>query len=326
MKKIRVLLILAVAVLACENSNKNGQRVLSSSSGRINSLTAVVDNNLWEGSVGETIRDVLAEPVYGLPQDEPLFTISQMPPSVFTDFATKGRIILKIEKGQPKDILFVEDAYAKPQKVVVIRGESNTEINDLIKQNGPKIISSLKASEIAERQRRIKKSLNTTDAVKKHFGATLEFPSTYRVAKQEKDFVWLRQDIKTGTVNIMVYQMPLDAINKDETAIRDIIKIRDSVGKAHIEGPIEGSYMITEEAYTPGLYKTIIDNKPAFETRSTWEVKNAFMAGPFINYAIEDKINNRYLIIEGFAFAPSVEKRDYMFELESIIKSLKIKS
>ncbi len=326
MKKISVLLMLALALVACENSNKNGQRTLSSSSGRINSLTVVVDNNLWDGSVGETIREVLAAPVYGLPQDEPLFSINQMPSSVFTDFVTKGRIILKIEKGQPKDILFVENAYAKPQKVVVVRGETNPEINKLIKENGPKIISSLKASEIRERQRRIKKSLNTTDALEKHFGATMEFPSTYRVAKEGDDFVWLRQDIKTGTVNIMVYQMPLNAINKENSTINDIIKIRDSVGKVHIEGPIEGSYMITEEAYTPGLYKTIIDNKQAFETRSTWELKNAFMAGPFINYAIEDKINNRYLMIEGFAFAPSVEKRDYMFELESIIKSLKIKS
>ena len=84
--------------------------------------------------------------------------------------------------------------------------------------------------------------------------------------------------------------------------------------------------MITEAAYTPAIYETIIDNKPAFETRSTWEIKNAFMAGPFVNYAIEDKINKRYLVIEGFAFAPSVPKRDYMLELEAIIRSLKIKS
>ena len=55
-----------------------------------------------------------------------------------------------------------------------------------------------------------------------------------------------------------------------------------------------------------------------------WEVENAVMAGPYINYAIEDKINNRWVIVEGFAYAPSVEKRNYMFELEAIIKSIKI--
>ena len=49
------------------------------------------------------------------------------------------------------------------------------------------------------------------------------------------------------------------------------------------------------------------------------------MSGPFINYWIEDKVNNRYLIAEGFVFAPSVGKRDYIFELEAIIRSITIK-
>jgi hypothetical protein len=49
------------------------------------------------------------------------------------------------------------------------------------------------------------------------------------------------------------------------------------------------------------------------------------MSGPFINYWIEDKANNRFLIAEGFVFAPSVEKRAYVFELEAIIQSISIK-
>ena len=89
-------------------------------------------------------------------------------------------------------------------------------------------------------------------------------------------------------------------------------------------GPVEGTFMITEEAYTPFVSKTIIDNKPTLVTRSTWEVKNAFMAGPFINYIIEDKQNSRFVVAEGFTYAPSVDKRDYMFELESIIRSIQI--
>ena len=49
------------------------------------------------------------------------------------------------------------------------------------------------------------------------------------------------------------------------------------------------------------------------------------MSGPFINYWIEDKANERYLIAEGFVYAPSVGKRDYIFELEAIIQSISIK-
>jgi len=51
-------------------------------------------------------------------------------------------------------------------------------------------------------------------------------------------------------------------------------------------------------------------------------VKNDYMLGPFINYSIIDRTNKRVLVLEGFCYAPSKEKRDLMFELESIIKSV----
>jgi hypothetical protein len=48
------------------------------------------------------------------------------------------------------------------------------------------------------------------------------------------------------------------------------------------------------------------------------------MAGPFISYSVIDKPNNRLVIVEGMTYAPSINKRDYMFELEAILKTLKI--
>jgi hypothetical protein len=39
------------------------------------------------------------------------------------------------------------------------------------------------------------------------------------------------------------------------------------------------------------------------------------MGGPFINYAADEK-NNRILVMEGFCYAPSKQKHDFMFELK----------
>ena len=49
------------------------------------------------------------------------------------------------------------------------------------------------------------------------------------------------------------------------------------------------------------------------------------MSGPFINYTLFDKVHRRILVLEGFCYAPSKEKRDLMFELEAMIKSIQIK-
>jgi hypothetical protein len=100
--------------------------------------------------------------------------------------------------------------------------------------------------------------------------------------------------------------------------------MRDSVGKAFLPGRNKNSYMITESAYEPYIKKVKIKGFESIETRGTWEVKNDFMAGPFINYIIKDIINNRVLVLEGFVFSPSSKKRDLIFELEAISKSLEI--
>jgi hypothetical protein len=324
MKSILSVLFVCLLVSSCNDSSKD-QRIIPSSSGQINTLSIVVDNLLWDDSVGEAIRNTFAAPVPALNQEEPLFTLSQMPTQVFSGFATKNRIILKIEKGKPASTGIKEDAYAKPQTVVVVSGMTNQEIIDQITNNASKIISVFKKEEIKERQRQINKSLFDDKALEKELGVSLNFPTAYRIAKQDGKFFWIRKDIATGTMDLMVYEVPLSNIKKGDSAVVDIVRMRDSIGEVHIEGPVEGSYLMTEEAFTPYFYETIVDNKPTYETKGIWDVKNAFMGGPFINYAIEDKTNNRYVVVEGYVFAPSVEKRDYIFELEAIIKSIKIK-
>ena len=80
--------------------------------------------------------------------------------------------------------------------------------------------------------------------------------------------------------------------------------------------------MVTEDSYAPYLFNISIKGKETFETKGTWELRNDFMSGPFINYCIIDRPNKRVLVLEGFCYAPSKEKRDLMFEMEAIIKSV----
>ncbi len=317
MKNIFSILCLTMMVFSC--ADKEQKRYVPKSSGNINNLVVVADNQLYEDSVGEAIRDILAAPVEGLSKEEPMFSMNQMPTSVFSGFAKKNRLILKIEKGKDAEVKIGKDTFARPQALVVVSGQTNQEIIDQLKANAAKIIDVFNKEEIKEKQRRISKSLFKDEPIENQLGLSMKFPTAYRIAKHDNNFFWLRRDIETGTVDIMLYEVPLSSIRKNDSTVLDVVRVRDSVGKIHIEG-----YMGTEDAFTPFISKSIIDNKPAFETKGLWDVKNAFMSGPFINYAIEDKLNNRFIIAEGYVFAPSVKKRDYVFELEAIINSIQI--
>ncbi|MDO5978866.1 DUF4837 family protein [Flavivirga spongiicola] len=319
-----ILFLALLFFFSCGDKKSSNEKFLLDSSGSINNVSVVVKNELWNGSIGETIRMVLAKPIYGLPQDEPTFTISQIPPAVFSGFVTKNRTVLKIEMNKEAGIEVLKDVYAKPQKVITISGKTKQDVIDLITQNKVRLIETFKNEEIAERQRQMAKSPHKFKSIQEKLDLSIKFQSVYRIAKETDNFFWIRKDITTGTTNLMIYELPLDAIKRNDSVVNQIIKIRDSIGKVHIEGPVEGSYMVTENAYTPFHGEIVLDNKPTLETKGIWDIKNAFMGGPFINYAIEDKINKRWVVVEGFAFAPSVEKRNYMLELEAIIKSVKI--
>lgn len=334
MKNLFVSILTLLLVVSCGDKKSSDKKIVLDSSGNINNVSVILDNDLWEGSIGDAVRNVLAAPIYGLPQDEPTFTLSQIPPSVFSGFVTKNRTILKIEMKKEPGLQFLDNVYAQPQKVIVVSGQDRAQIIDLINKNASKIVETFKAMELKERQRQMAKSPHKFDVIEKKLGLTLQFDAAYFIGREIDNFFWIRKDINTGTTNLMLYELPYEAIVKNDSIGNQIIKIRDSIAKQYVKGRQDGelksngekieSYMTTEMAYAPFVTETTIDGKTAIETRGIWDLKNDFMGGPFLNYTIEDKANNRWVVIEGFAFAPSVEKRDYMLELESIVKSVKI--
>lgn len=320
-KKILLTALIATTLLSCTQGN--GKRILSESVGNINHVKVILTKEQWQGTVGDALRDVLADPVYGLPREEPQFTIDQIPPEAFSDFLLKNRIFVQIQPADTARVTIVKDKYAQPQTGIIISGKSQVEIANLIIDNEQKIVTALKEQELVANQRRIKKALKSTDTLHNTFGVRFNFPSAYRYAFKEDDLFWVRKELnRSGNMNITVYEVPLEVIDKDTLTIKNIIRMRDSIGGRKI--PVDDGRFITERAFSPFLQEIEIDGKFTYETKGTWEVDGRYMAGPFVNYAIRDEKNSRYLVLEGFIFSPSQDQRDNMFELESILKTARL--
>ncbi|MBC3845752.1 DUF4837 family protein [Winogradskyella echinorum] len=319
-------ILFCVLLLACGDKKDDSKLYLPASSGNLNTISVVVDNILWEDSVGENIRNIFAAPINGLPTNEPMFNMKQIPPQVFDGFAARNRIVLKIEKGETEaSTKIVNDVLAKPQTVAVISGKTNQDIIAQLKENKAKIIDAFNKEEVQEKLRLINKSLLADEAVENKLGITIDIASAYKVSKAEDNFFWIRKNFNNSkTIDLMLYEVPIETISKGDSTVVDIVKMRNQITKTKIPGE-DGIYMAVEDAYAPSMFKTIIDNKPAYEVRGLWEMKGYTMGGPFITYAIEDKINNRYLVADGYVYAPSLDKRDHVFELEAMIKSITIK-
>ena len=231
-------------------------------------------------------------------------------------------MVLWVGFGDEVVIRMDKNRYASPQQMAVLSAPDTATLVEIILSQSSGIIKSFKKGEVVERQRRTLKSTLNQNALQDRFGIDLSIPSAYTVFKEEKSTVWFQRVIRKGHVNLIVYALPRTTKLDFEHPLADIIRIRDSVGQAFIPGRLTSTHLITEAAYEPYVYKTTINGMRTVETRGTWEVKGDFMAGPFLQFLLDDKKNNRFLIMEGFVFAPTVAKRDYVFETEAIMKSM----
>jgi len=291
------------------------------SNGRINDVMIVMNKNDWENSLGKTIREGLSQPYEGLPTDEPKFNLFYLNPKAFSGFTKKSRNILWFVNSDLNEFKLMENPFSKPQIVVKSAFEDNDLHKFYFKENVNLIINLIFNNERKEKLRRINKSLSRSKDLENRFGIKLKYPSAYKTVKDTSNFIWIQKDIQKGHMNIISYSIPIKDFNSFNS--KRIVSIRDSIGELYIPGRLKESYMITEKAYKPFFYKSKKETKTLYITKGTWEVYNDFMAGPFINFFIEDINNKRWIVIEGFAFAPSTKKRDYMFELETILNTIK---
>ncbi len=327
MKKTGTLVaFLFLLICACGDSDQ--KTYLPPSVGAMNTLAVVMEKNLWEGEVGDKVREYFASPIVGLTWDEAKFSIEQMPQKVFTGTTRYRRSVLFVSLDTVNVGHVKTDLYASPQKVAVVKGNTTEEIIANLDEHAPEMIAEIEQMELREAQQRLLRSLSKEKILEEKFGIKMHLPSLYKVGKQEDNFVWIDREIPKGTLNIIVYALPANNLNNDSTFVRDFVVMRDSIGKKYVPGPDipnKVTYMSTEKAFAPYVFPAKIGGHQASEFRGIWEMQNYPMAGPFLTYVIDDSKNNRKLIIEGFTFAPATNKRDYMFELEAILKTVSFK-
>jgi hypothetical protein len=318
MKKV-VFFVFIIFVTACKEQ-KTKLRYLPDSNAKINHLTVVMPEKSWAGALGNKTRTLLESPYEGLPFDEPQFTLKYLPPKVFSGFARNSRNILWFVKDSLARFQLWEDMMAQPQTVAKVSGEDDDVQAYFLEENIDLFKAVLTEKERKEKIRRIKKSLTKARDLQKRFNISLVYPTAYKTVKDTTNFVWIQKDIPKGHMNLIAYSLPFSALKGNVK--KRIPEIRDSIGKAYIPGRLKGSYMITEKAYRPYYYKTQKQGRLTYLTKGTWEVANDFMAGPFVNYMIKDTLRKRWMVIEGFVFAPASSKRDQMFELNTILDAV----
>jgi len=330
MKKLLFIsLALSLLLASCKESGK-AKSLKISSSGKSAELLVVANESVWKSAAGDSVFRVFSQDMPGLANSEPLFDVVNIPHHALSKMFQSHRNILMLETEKGLDSAIVEirsDVWAQPQTHIRIRFPDHPALFTALGKYGNVLIEYYVEAEM----RRILKAFRNVENVKiraeiqQKLGFSLVFPTAYYIAKNEPDFMWIRQVTKDYNLEVFLHVFPYE----DTAAFlpENVIKVRNRLGEQYVPGPTEGSFMGTEMLLTPDVRRFRLNGFYAAETRGWWKMMNhSSMGGPYLNYTLLDEARNRIIVLDGLVFYPNKDKRDLLRQLEGIFRSLEVKA
>lgn len=323
--KISLLLLIPFIYISCDDMNK---RVLPSCTGKSGDLLVVVDSFYYNHLTGSAIKAVFGQEQKGLPQRETLFSVIQVPHRSFARIfeTTRNIIMINIEPKSKIKLTVTKDVWAESQLVVTITAPSDNIAAETITKNANALLTYFNDKEIERLQAKymIFKHTKNTQHLKEKFKLEINIDEFYVIAKDTNDFIWLRREKSVGghqvSQGIMIYTYPYT--NDSTFNIANLVEKRDYYTKAYVAGSFENSYMMVYNDYEPVQKEISLNGVYMNELRGLWQMQGDFMGGPFINYSMVDEQRNRVICIDGYVYAPEFDKREYLRELEALIKTV----
>jgi len=321
MKNSILLLFSIFLFFSCNNLE---EKSLPAIKGKAYELTIVIEKTDWKNSPGDSIISIFAKEIDNLPQPEPEFSITQIPPNAFTSVFKHHRNILNIKIGNSgkTGVFYTKDVWAKPQQYVTIKAKNYKEFSELVSKHKEELFDFF---ENAETQRTkdtystfIDKKLVTR--IKKNHQISLTIPKGYKIDMDTTDFIWLSLETEKYIQGIFIYSYNYTDTN---TFTKDyLIKKRNEFLLKYVPSSTAGSYMTTETLAPISFQNYKQNNTYSTTIKGLWKVEKNFMGGPFISVSKLDEKTNRIITVEGFVYFPNNKKRNLIKQLEVICNSL----
>lgn len=293
------------------------------STGKAGEMILAIDTDYWTKASVSEIYKVLQQPQPAINQIEPMFDIIQCSNDGYRASFMRHRNIVQFDynpdySGNSFEILL--NPVTTPQVHVKIRGNSQDSCLALFLSHQEEIVKAMYDNDIARLQN-AHRNLNNAELekkIKEKFDITMTIPDGYFVGREEKDFLWMLYRTPKNDRFVMIYKTPRYPLN-----VKNVVANRDSVTKAYIQGAVLGAYpKVAELEGFPLVQNIQIRYHNGLELRGLWESVRDKMGGPFYSFTQISPDSASCITVDGFVYAPQEHKRDYLREVEAIVKSI----
>ena len=326
MKKISyfaVIIVLLTAVSCRQKSGSSGIKVDNFSTGKAGEMILAIDTNYWSKAAVKAIYEVIQQPQPAINQIEPMFDVIQCSNADYKASFMRHRNIVQFDynpdyAGNTFEI--ARNPITSLQVLIKIRGNQQDSCLALFLAHKDEIVKAMYDNDIARLQNAHRKLNNPVieKKIKEKFGLSMTIPDGYFVGREEEDFLWLCFRTPKNDRFVMLYKSPRYELTKE-----NIVAERDRITKAYIQGAVAGAYPLVAniEGY-PMAQNIQIRYHNGVELRGLWETVRDKMGGPFYSFTQISPDSTSCITVDGFVYAPQEQKRDYLREVEAVVKSI----
>ena len=292
-------------------------------------LLLVVDDEIWDGTLKDSLEGILKGDVPGLPQQESMFRLLKLYPRHYTRMyvTMRNKLFVKLDEELNQPMLGLQyNVEAKPQIVVTLAAPDTSSLKHFISTQKQRMIDLFVYSELELEALRLKKKYSKTVDLETQqlMGYSVCVPQDIKSIKKGDRFLWASTHRIEKDLNFVIYSYPCP--KNYSFTLETFVQKRDSVLKKNIPGSTPEQWMTTtKQNDTPVAQSRLIvlNGKTMQEVRGLWELRKGALGGPFVSIVQIDSVAQMVLVAEGFVYSPNSNKRDLMRTMEAALRTLR---
>ena len=245
-------------------------------------------------------------------------------------------------KYQEPEVEYIKDLWARGQRVILIKANSNSEVRKLVYKYGEQWVNYFNNIELSRLvnhyklypNKEIKEFVNLNNQI------DLNVINSMKIASFGSDYLWLNsqrlRNKMTGDANggfqnvphdiiqgIFIYEYPY--ISDSAFGLNELVNNRNKFFKSNIKLEKDSAFMVTEmhQGFQPSIDTVTFNKNFAVKLKGMWRTEHDYMGGVFVSISFLDVTNSKVICLDSYLYAPKFGKREYLRELEAMLYSYK---
>ena len=329
---IRFVVLLLVLLTGCQSSEVDREQLLPRSNKVLNQIVILCPSGECNADIKEAVKFIFGSSIKGLYEPEPAFDLIYVSDIHASKIFSSQPYVIKLNldaNSKTDKIGFQKNKWAKQQLYFQFEASDQLALQALILNRGSAVLDLIEKHQLERFRVELSKEVQPPN----DRTLSLSLAEGFELVDSDTNYSYygaFGQGLcKAGTQINCRFQLGYlvfeKAYNGSQMFAEDsLVTLQNTLTKQLILGPEKEhpTYMETVSSFP--MSRDTVSQGQTFVVRHSgwWDMVGATMGGPYRLYAFVNPRTGKLNAILSFAFAPGLEKRDYLLKMDHTTRLL----